>query len=288
MPAKRRFLYRPSVTLLAVAVLAAYYQFAFRPLVAHVKSTGPGLVALWDRLATATRISDACAGLDLASLPERRAELQRQTTNLAGIETLVRRQLVLPTNVVDLMQQPFLLIDFQNERQRAAEAAFRLGHDQGVLFEPGSTNGLPEYFIDMIEPGLLWARLHAANQLLLTALHCKVATVRALNQLPTVSHRTAADGMTFLEELPMRVQLVGSMDSVGRFLASLPLTGSNLAAVGLAGPLTNKPALFPDHLLLKKYAPANTNEVPRTGDVILETTVSLFVPSTDATRPLSP
>ena len=99
------------------------------------------------------------------------------------------------------------MIDFQNERQRNAEALVRLGAEADVVFDPAATNGLPEYSVDMVEPGLLWARLHASYELLLTALQCKVTTVKALTQLPTVTHRGVSDGAPFAIETPMRLEL---------------------------------------------------------------------------------
>jgi len=66
------------------------------------------------------------------------------------------------------------------------------------------------------------------------------------------------------------------MDSISRFLVSLPLLPAELPSAGLGPGLTNKPALFIDQVLLRKYAPE------RPHDAQLELTVCGFVPWADA------
>jgi hypothetical protein len=72
----------------------------------------------------------------------------------------------------------------------------------------------------------------------------------------------------------MRLELIGPMDAVSRFLVSLPLLPAELPRVGLGPGLTNKPALFIDQVLLRKYAPERPHEAQ------LELTVCGFVPWT--------
>jgi len=214
----------------------------------------------------------SCAGLTLENYPQRLALLHSAVTNLQTVQELVRHRLEIPEAVRNRMAQPWQLSDFQTEVYLEGEQLVRLGKEQGVAFEAAAIAGLPVYSIRLPEPRLLWPRLQMATQLLLTAVYCKVGTVRTLNQLAAVTHARIDPASTAWEELAMRVELVGSTEAVSRFLRSLPLRGDELKAVGLAGVLTNKPAFFIDGVLVRKYLP------DRPGDVQAEVRVCGFAP----------
>jgi hypothetical protein len=91
-------------------------------------------------------------------------------------------------------------------------------------------------------------------------------------QLPPVSHASRREGRVLFEEIPMRIEVLGPIEAVSRFLTSLPLRGAELEATQLAAVLTNKPPLFINHLLARKAAP------DKPGDVRVELVVSGFVP----------
>jgi hypothetical protein len=262
----------PAITVWLAVALAVYYFAVFQRLSYRAAGRDKELTNAWQKFVAVGQAGSATQGLNLTNCEELLRQMQAGATNLATAGRLVQSRIGLPAEVRAKMREPFWLIDFQNERfQRTAQLA-QLAKEKGVALEPGATNGLPEYLADMPTPELLWPRLYMANHLLLTAVQCKVGTLRSLNQLPSISHRAAATRSLFLEELPMHLELIGPMDSVSRFLVSLPLLATELQAVGLAPGLTNKPALFIDQVLLRKYAP------DRPHDVQLELTVCGFVP----------
>jgi hypothetical protein len=251
----------PSGVFLATLVLVAYHRFASRQLAASVAAREKEATVLWDQLVQTNRHGRACAGLTLENYTSRLATFQQAVTNLHAAEELVRRRVAIPEAVRHRMTQAWQLSDFQTEAYLEGEQLVRLGKEQGVTLEPAVLAGLPIYSIRLPEPRLLWPRLQMAGQLLLTAIHCKVGTVRTLNQLPSVTHPAVGPGSPALEELPMRIDLVGSTEAVGRFLRCLPLRGDELKAVGLAGPLTNKTAFFIDRVLVRKLLPERPGDV---------------------------
>ena len=261
----------PSGSFLLALALVAYYLLVYIPLSKRAELLDRPLVSAWARLAATNHANRATAGLNLDNAAQRLKDLQGSTTGLEALERLVRQRLELIPEVRNRMAEPFQLIDFQNERLRRIEQLAALAHDKGVAIEAGVTGGLPEYIADMPQPGLLWPRLDVATQVLLSAIHAKVTTIKLMTQIPTSNHRTATDNAIFLHELPMRVEMSGPMASISRFLASLPLRGDELKATGLEA-LTNKPALFIDQILLRKEAP----DKPQ--DVALELTLCSFVP----------
>ncbi|MBM3879799.1 MAG: hypothetical protein FJ387_08780 [Verrucomicrobia bacterium] len=262
----------PSAILLLTLLLAAFYVAVFRPLRSRAATLDAPLQALWQEYLATNRACAACVGLGPEFLGERRAQLTAAATNLAATVQWARGRMALPDPIRDVMDEPFRLIEFLNERQNLGEQLGRLAKQKGVTLAPGALGGLPEYSIDLPEPALLWPRLYMATQLLLTAIHCQVGTVSALTQLPAETHRSAAGGVGFLEAMPMRLELVGPAEALHRFLMSLPGRGPELAGVALDQVLTNKPAFYFEQFLLRKSAPTR----PQEGQ--LEVTVRGFVP----------
>ena len=273
--------YLPALTTLVALGLTLYYFAVFRPLSDRERAADRPLTAEWNLLVGTNRAGDITAVPDLEGFPSRLEQLRMVATNLQSAQQLVAQRTALPPEVAAPMREPFQLVDFQNARQRLAEGVMRLAKERGIPMDPGATNGFPEYSADMVEPGLLWARLHAAHQLLVSAVACKASRIVALEQLPAVSFRAQADGFHFLEELPLRLEVVGSHDAINRLLASLPLPAGELSPLGLNEILTNKPVLFLGSVLMRKHAPEKPDQRPKPDEIRLEASVSVFVPLSD-------
>lgn len=270
-PSKRLPL--PSLSLLMGMALAAYYVAVFRPLGQQAAALDQPLVAAWNRFAATNETSPIVRGLSLDNHDQRLRQLQGQARSLEAASAVVQRRILWPPVVQAKLAAPWQLIDFQDERYRKVQELAALARDKKMALEPGATNGYPEYVADMPLPTLLWPRLHMADQLFLTAAHCQVRNLRNLQQLPTEAHRYTRRDQVFLMEIPMRVEVTGSMEAVTRFLAALPLATTNeLQAVGVTVPLTNKPPFFLGPLLVRKSAPEQPHEVQ------LEAVVSAFLP----------
>lgn len=259
-------------TVLGTVLAAILYVVGFQSETRRAEALDRPLRQAWESFAATNQSSEATAGLTLDQLPAALETIRQSVADLAELRLVVAERIGLPADVVAQIQSPFLFIDFENERLRHAESLFALARSKKVAFAPDATNGLPQYTADTAEPSLLWARLEFSRQLLLAAIHAQVGAVRELVQLPAVSHRSLINGRRLYEELPMRVEVVGAVEPVGRFLASLPLRDAELEATGLAGVLTNKPALFLSHLLARKSAPE------RPAELRAELIVSGFVP----------
>lgn len=268
----------PSVVLLLGLLLGAVYLAAYRPMVRTSAERSKPLTNLWHQLMSATATNPACAGLTLENHAARLQQLRDLSADLEQTRRLVRSRIEPSPDIRARMSEPFLLIDFQNERLRLAEQLFRQAKEKGVECGPGATNGLPAYSVDLAEPALLWPRLQMASQILLAAIECKLTSVRALEQLPSVGHFGYGPGRPYLEETPMRVEITGGHAAISRFLACLPLRGDELQALGLGGQLTNKPALFIGRVLARKSAPDRPEEL------VAELRLSSFVPWVDGQR----
>lgn len=290
----RRKSYFPSVTLLAALALAVVYLGVFLPLRERARAADTPLKKVWDEFVTAYAGSEACAGVRREQLSARVAALEATARDLQTAATLVESRLTWPTQIQALLRQPFQYGEFQNECQRTAEALQRLAAERKITFEGVLTNrladalGLTAYSADLPDPTVLWGRLHATHHVVLAALQCGVASVKSLQQLPSVSYRSINRGRKLVEELPLRLEVAGPLPQIARFLASLPLRGTELGVAGLSGELTNKPVLFLGQTLLRKSAPAKEGQAPRPGEVLLEINISALVPALTEFAPESP
>jgi hypothetical protein len=269
-----------SLVLLGTLALAVYYVAVFKPLSQRARSLDRPLTQLWDKLVATNESATAVAGMNLENYVARSSALERVATNLAAAELLIRKRIEWPQQVQEQMAAQFRLIEFQNERlQRIAQLA-ALAQERKAAIEPGATNGLPEYAADTVDPVWLWPRLHMAGQIWLTALHSKVTVLRSMTQLPNQGQLWPSPGIESMIQLPVRLELVGPMESLAVFLSALPLQGEELQRVGLAT-LTNKPALFIDQILIRKGVPERPAEAQLEVTVVgvLASTNSVFNPS---------
>ncbi len=248
-------------TVLGALLAGAVYVGGLQTLVRRADALDRPLRQAWESFAATNRSSEATAGLSQDRLPEALIALRHTATELATLREQVEQRLRLPVTVLDQIQAPFRIIDYENERIRLAEELMKLARSRKVTLAPAVTNGLPVRTPETVEPALLWARLAFARDLLLATIHCQVTAVPELAQLPPVSHRALQDGRRLYEELPMRMEVIAAMEPLSRLLTALPLRGPELDAVGLAGVLTNKPPLFLAHARLRKSAPDRPAEV---------------------------
>jgi hypothetical protein len=257
-----------SVTLLLLLGLATGFFAVLRPAARDATEIDRTLTNLWHRLILSNETFVACAGVTPDNYQERLAALNQTKEDVSVARRLIEGRIHLPTNVIQALDAPFQLLDFQRVRQETAD---RLAAEAGkfkVKLHPGATNGLPHYTAEIADPSILWVRLFLSEQTLRTAVHCRVKEVRLLQQLPSPGP-TGVDGYF---ELPVLVELAGDLDAVARLLSCLPLRGEEFDRVGLPVALTNKPALFVGRILLRKSAPNHPREV------LVEMVVSGFVP----------
>lgn len=268
----------PEVTVGLTVLAVLVYALGYLPVARRADSLDRPLRQAWESFASTNQSSEATAGVRLDQLPGRLEMLKQASTELNTVRHLVESRVRLDSNLVDRIEGPFQLFEFEFERLRAAEALFALAKAQKVGLQPAVTNGLPQYTPETREPSLLWARLEFSRQLLLTAIHSPVGSIQELTQLPAVSHRSLIDTRRYYEELPMRIEVVGPVEGLRRLLVSLPLRGNELEGAGVALPVTNKPALFISHVLARKSAP------DRPGEIRLELIASGFVPTENSER----
>lgn len=256
---KRRRINRTLV--LSGLALAAYFVAVYHPLSKRARELDRPLTDIWRKLAACTLEVQTDSAEDLPRISESLQLVQSSISSLDRAERTIAARVALETAIRTRMEEPFQLFDFQNERQLRAEELDRLAKQQQVKLSPSVAEGFPEYTADMDHPSLLWAQLAFARELVSGAIHCRVASISALKLPPVQTHSSTVTGEEFLDEVPLTIELAGSMASISRFLLSLPARADEGKPAGMPETAPTKPALFIDRILLRKSTPEKPDEV---------------------------
>jgi hypothetical protein len=247
--------------LLGGLAVTLYFFFVYRPMTKRTDALDAPLTNAWQKLVTAEVDRSAINARDLARIGENLRQVERSVALLESTAQRLAGRIELDTPVRAKLKEPFQLIDFQNERQLRMEELVRMARQQQVTMDGTVLAGFPEYTADRKQPELLWVQLAIVNKLLSAAIACKVTVIKSLSVEPFEPHRSSGEGREFLEEIPVRIEVAGSMESVSRFLLCLPLRADELKPLGLPESFPAKPVLFIDRLMLRKQAPEKTDDV---------------------------
>lgn len=241
--------------------LTLYFFFVYQPMSKRADALDAPLTNAWQKLVSAEVDRNAIDARDLSRIGENLRQVERSVALLESTAQRVAGRIELDAPVRAKLKEPFQLIDFQNERQFRMEELVRLARQQQVTLDGAVLAGFPEYTADRKQPELLWAQLAIVNKLLSAAIACKVSVIKSLSVEPFEQHHLSGEGREFLEEIPVKIEVAGSMESVSRFLLCLPLRADELKPLGLPESFPAKPVLFIDRLMLRKQAPEKTDDV---------------------------
>ena len=261
------------------ALLSLYFLFAYQPLSKRVHALDAPLTNAWQKLLAAELENGTVDPQHLGQIAENLRQVERSVSLLESTAQKVAGRIELDAPVRAKLKEPFQLIDFQNERQFRTEELGRLAKQNQVAVESAVFAGFPEHTADRRRPELLWGQLAIVNKLLSAAIACKVASVKSLGLPPIEPHQSQSDGREFLDEIPVRIELAGSMESIWRYLLCLPLRAEELKPLGLPESFPTRPVLFIDRLMVRKQAPEKPDEVS------LELQVRGFVYRDDSVGP---
>jgi hypothetical protein len=251
---------RRSLILMAGLTLLAYYIFFYLPLARRAASLDAPLERDWLRLAAAIDQTNATA-LDLARLTNQLNETRQALAQVENTRQEAAARLELSADTKAKMSAPFQLVDYQNERSKQIDQLDKQAKDQKIAVDPAVYAGFPEHTIDTADPALLWPALELTDELLATAMQCKVAAIHSLDVPLSITNVPPSEAFGRWDQIPLQVEFTASADSAERFLQSLPLRAEELKAAGLDVAMTNKAPLFIDRLIIKKQSPEKVDEV---------------------------
>jgi hypothetical protein len=249
------------VSIVCGVLLALYYFLVYLPLDRRVRELDEPFQRNWDRLVEASLETSAIQGLDMEKIEAGVEDIRATLQALQSVSDHIRSQIEFEPEIRARIQEPFHLFDFQTERQFRIENLRRMAQDRKVKLTPGVLSSLPEYSAEQTQPSLLWAQLATAHHLLASAIRCEIGEIRSLGVPPIKSHPVQSGGRPVLEELPVRLEVVGSMEAVSRWLLCIPMSAEAIEAAGLPEALSRKPVLFVDQILLRKASPEDPGAV---------------------------
>ncbi len=251
---------RRSLLPLAGLGLAAYYAFVFVPLGRRAAALDRPLRAAWTNLAASLDQSNSLA-IDFLHVTNQLAETSQALRLLQEGKKSVASRLELGAALRAKINSPFENVDYETARRNQYDALARLAKQQQASFDSNILFGFPLVTTEMNQPELLWAALAFANELLRTALQCKVTAIHSLDVPIALTNAPGAEEGGVLARIPVRVEITGSMGSIAKLLQSLPLRADEIRAAGLPEAPPDKPVLFFDRLQIKKQSPEKTDEV---------------------------
>jgi hypothetical protein len=270
MIAQRKLFRFQLVLLSGAAGLLLLYALAYRPLSREATELDKPLTNVWKRLIDGTRTNEALRGLDDLDIQASRSEVERQLAVLQQAAKQAHARIELEPELRAKLKEPFQLVEFDQTKLQTVLDLRRLAEAKKVLLAEAAIRGFPEFTSDLAKPSLLWAQLAFVKQLLTLAVEQQPAAIRSLTLLPPKAHVSSDGKETFLEELPLHLELNGPVDAVVGLLRSLPLRSTELKEQGLREVVGKHQPLFLDHFILKN----STNAL---NDASLDLLVSGFV-----------
>lgn len=252
--------------LLAVVALAIGYLAGLRPLAQRVLDEEVPLRDLREQLARATLEAGLPRGTPFDALGSRLDSLRRSSDEFGAAVRESLPRLEHPAELRSRLDEPFQLVEFLNESQRRVEELFALAQSTKVNLTPGLPRGFPRYQAELARPELLWVQLATLNRVLRTAMFAGVRDISEVSVEP-LPLMEAAEAGPFLPALPLltasaatnrwstlRVHLTasGNVDAFAQLLLALTLAPGELERTSLTNRLAGQPALFIDHLMLRR------------------------------------
>lgn len=217
----------------ALVVVALYYAAVFRPLMQKEQDQVAPVDRAQAQLQTVATNNPAISGLSLEALQRLNDSLRSSLTNTALARELMKRRLAPEPVVATSLARPFQLIDYQNERLNRGDRLINLAGERKVKITPAVTAGLPEFTVENPLPSLLWGQLAFMDGVLRAAVECQVQSIEDVRMQPPVHHLTTTNGTLRLVELPLRVEVIGTAEALGRWLGTVLLDAEGRAELKL-------------------------------------------------------
>jgi hypothetical protein len=241
--------------------LALYYFLVFRPLSKSAETLDEPLNEIWQELVDFSRESSSVRDLDLDQIKKTQESLRASLAAIKKVREKISTRVELEPEIRAKMNEPFSLIDFQNERQKRIEQLTALAKTQQVTLDAAALTGFPEYKAETRDPSVLWAQLAMVHHVLTVAINSKVGQVKNVSLLATQPEAVVNVADVVWQEIQLRIELIAPMPSAANFLSAIPLRAEEMKAAGLPESSAGKPSLFLDRLLIRKQTPEKPDEI---------------------------
>ena len=160
------------------------------------------------------------------------------------------------------MNAPFQLVDYQNERSKQIDDLDRQAKTTTGLGRPRRFRRIPRTHHRYRQPALLWPALALTDDLLTTALRCKVTAIHSLDVHSVITNVPAPESMDRWDRNP----LAGGVYRFGRQRHPIhpepaPARRRDPRGRFARGRRPDKAPLFIDRLIVRKQSPDKPDEV---------------------------
>ncbi len=252
---------RRSLLPAAAVALALYYLFVFVPLARRAERVNEPLDRAWQKLAGYCLDQTNATALDFSHITNQLSETRQALAILEKTKRQAATRLDLPPRLRARLSSPFQLVDFQYERNRRAEDLDRQCKQQQIAVDPLVFTAFPEHTADIKEPALLWGALALTDDVLETAVRCKVSAIHALEVNLPLTNAAPWETQGRWAEIAVQVEFSAPADNAARVLRSLPLRAEEIKAAGLPQAAPQKLPLFIDRFIMRKETPEKLDEV---------------------------
>jgi hypothetical protein len=251
---------RRSLIPLAGVALLGYYVFFYLPLARRASSLDAPLQNAWRKLAASIDQTNATT-LDLLHLTNQLNDTRQALAVVENTKKDAALRLDLSAELKAKMNAPFQLVDYQNERSKQIDELDKQAKDQKIAIDAAVFAGFPEHTVDTADPALLWPALTLTDDLLATAIRCKVSAIHSLDVPLTTTNSSGPDSSGRWDWIPLQLEFTASAASAAQFVQSLPLRAEEIRSAGLPTAPADKTPLFVDRLIIKKQSPEKADEV---------------------------
>jgi hypothetical protein len=251
---------RRSLIPLAGVALLAYYALFYVPLARRAASLDEPLQKNWRKLAASIDQTNATT-LDLTRLTNQLNQTREALELVENTKKEAALRLELSVALKAKMAAPFQLVDYQNERSKEIDELDKQARELKIDIDPAVFAGFPEHTIDTTDPSLLWPALALTDDLLSTALRCKVKAIHSLEVPLSNTNSPGSEAYGRWDQIPLQIEFTAPADSATRLVQSLPLRAEELRAAGLPESSPDKSPLFIDRVIIQKQSPGTPDEV---------------------------
>jgi len=240
--------------------LGAFYLFGFLPLAHEAVNLDAPLDSAWRKLACSLDQTNTLA-IDFLHITNQLNETRAALAILEDTKKKAAGRLEVAPVLRARLNDPFQLVDFQNERSKQSDDLDRVTKERQITVDPAVYAGLPEHTIDIRDPSLLWAALAMSEELIATALRCKVSALHSLEVNLDLTNAPPSEALRRWAQIPLQFEFTASGDNALKVIQSLPLRADELKAAGLPEAPAEKAPLFIERLIVRKESPEKLDEV---------------------------
>ena len=246
--------------MILTGIIVIYYLLISRPLSLRTQALDQPLLRAWTLLEQANQESLTQDRLDLDHISRGLQHLQSRLAQPTNANQQLLSRIAIATTYQERIQQPFQLIDYQNERQSVIETLETKAQAENVQLPPGVLQSFPQHDSEKTTPQLIWAELALTKHLI----HSMIAAqVESIDSLKSARQQALPHSHTMARLAPVRMETSFrcQADALSRLMTLLPSTPSEMLELVQTDYPPGKPSLFVDQILAQKSSPEEPNQV---------------------------